>query len=255
MLGVCTGASDACVSVGPADGAPCDDALFCNGADTCLGGVCTHAGDPCAGASGCLTCNEATDQCDVLAGTPCDTCKTCDALGACVPAPRPTSACKRPIESATAQLTIKNDSPDTKDRLKWTWKKGDATTLAELGRPDVDDGYALCVFDPSSPAGALVLSARAPAGAAWRAAGKGFKYKSASHLPDGLQALALTSGVAGKAKMSVKGAGDPLLLPAVPAPLPLPLVVQLQDDAGGCWEAAYSAASANDGTKFKAKSD
>src|SRR5262245_36288547 len=69
MLGVCTGASDACVPVGPADGAPCDDALFCNGADTCLGGFCTHAGNPCAGPPGCLACNEGTDQCDALAGT------------------------------------------------------------------------------------------------------------------------------------------------------------------------------------------
>jgi len=38
---------------------PCNDALFCNGADTCAGGACTvHAGDPCT-----KGCDEAGDKC------------------------------------------------------------------------------------------------------------------------------------------------------------------------------------------------
>ncbi|MBI5506461.1 MAG: hypothetical protein HY899_16845 [Deltaproteobacteria bacterium] len=51
---------------------PCNDAVFCNGADTCAGGSCTHAGDPCTGGSECANaCNEAVDNCNDLAGTGC----------------------------------------------------------------------------------------------------------------------------------------------------------------------------------------
>jgi len=43
------------------DGAACDDALFCNGGDTCAVGACSeHAGDPCPPET---PCDETTDQC------------------------------------------------------------------------------------------------------------------------------------------------------------------------------------------------
>jgi len=132
-------------------------------------------------------------------------------------------------------------------------KKGFGTTLAELGRPDVGDDYTLCIFDGSSPAGALVLSARAPAGSDWRPTSKGFKFKSTSLVPDGLQSAALTSGGSGKAKMLATGKGELLLLPA--AETPLPLIVQLQSETGACWETSFSAPASNNGTKFNAKSD
>ena len=42
----------------------CNDGLFCNGADVCAGGVCTHDGNPCATDPACdEACNETTDQC------------------------------------------------------------------------------------------------------------------------------------------------------------------------------------------------
>ena len=44
------------------DGGPCDDALFCNGDDSCSGGDClVHAGDPCE-AEGQI-CDEENDEC------------------------------------------------------------------------------------------------------------------------------------------------------------------------------------------------
>jgi hypothetical protein len=47
--------------IGNPNSDPCDDGLFCNGADTCSGGSCSeHVGDPCAGEG----CNEVTDTCD-----------------------------------------------------------------------------------------------------------------------------------------------------------------------------------------------
>ena len=63
----CSDADGSCTGLDP-NGAPCDDGIYCNGADTCLGGSCSvHAGTPCPGADGdgnCSeTCNEAAKNC------------------------------------------------------------------------------------------------------------------------------------------------------------------------------------------------
>ncbi|MEN9577598.1 MAG: hypothetical protein RJA70_607 [Pseudomonadota bacterium] len=45
---------------------PCDDGVYCNGADTCSGGRCaTHPGDPCPGQS---RCDENSNSCSVVVG-------------------------------------------------------------------------------------------------------------------------------------------------------------------------------------------
>ncbi len=69
---------------------PCDDGLFCNGADVCHDGACGHAGDPCAGGADCKrTCNEATNTCVDPAGTACNddgnvcTDDVCNGTGTC----------------------------------------------------------------------------------------------------------------------------------------------------------------------------
>jgi len=41
--------------------AECDDGLFCNGAETCVGGSCQGGSNPCQAGE---TCNETTDTCD-----------------------------------------------------------------------------------------------------------------------------------------------------------------------------------------------
>jgi hypothetical protein len=64
---------------------PCDDGLFCNGADTCGGGTCNHAGDPCA-PDGCLegsdTCGDCDDPGDCDDGLFCTGDESCTG-GAC----------------------------------------------------------------------------------------------------------------------------------------------------------------------------
>ena len=67
--------------------------------------------------------------------------------------------------------------------------------------------------------------------------------------------MTLVAGVDRKAKASVKGSGELLPLPATETPLPLPLVVQLQNDAGTCWEATFATGASNDGPTFKAKTN
>jgi hypothetical protein len=83
---------------GKSVGDPCDDDLFCNGADTCelaivggqeILGCFEHGGDPCV--EECKEfCDESTDSCFDLAGHPCSddgnpcTDDECDGAGACI---------------------------------------------------------------------------------------------------------------------------------------------------------------------------
>jgi cysteine-rich repeat protein len=70
--------------------APCDDGVFCNGADTCVGGACSvHAGDPCAGGGECADrCEEAFDSCFSFDGCSDDgemcTLDVCNGAGTCI---------------------------------------------------------------------------------------------------------------------------------------------------------------------------
>jgi hypothetical protein len=57
--GVCNPATGACQAVPTNEGGSCDDAVFCNGTDTCLSGACVSSGDPCAP----LLCDEVGDRC------------------------------------------------------------------------------------------------------------------------------------------------------------------------------------------------
>ena len=85
----CSEDADACAS-NDSDGSPCNDGIFCNGADTCLSGACTqHAGVPCAGPDGdgnCAeTCNEAVDACTApdSNGSPCNDGLFCNGADTC----------------------------------------------------------------------------------------------------------------------------------------------------------------------------
>lgn len=62
----CTGLGADCpVNMLQPNGSPCtDDGLFCSGIETCQGGVCSGAGDPCA--PGIENCNEDSNQCEPL---------------------------------------------------------------------------------------------------------------------------------------------------------------------------------------------
>jgi hypothetical protein len=85
----CNEAAGNC-SASDAAASPCDDALFCNGADTCAEGACSqHAGSPCPGADGdadCSeTCNEASDACTAADpnASPCDDALYCNGTDTC----------------------------------------------------------------------------------------------------------------------------------------------------------------------------
>jgi hypothetical protein len=150
-------------------------------------------------------------------------------------------------------------------QLGWTWAKGAATDLADLGEPrDGRTHYALCLYEGSgSPA--LTLRALAPAGGAcrrqptnsdpscWKESRKGFNYRDDFTSPEGLYTIQLKSGAGGRAAVKAKAMGEKLKLPALP--VALPLRVQLQAANGECWETVHSTARVNDGTRLISPSD
>jgi hypothetical protein len=88
---VCT--DDRCDGSGncvhPPNAAPCDDGVFCNGADTCAGGTCSvHSGDPCPDPDHCDETGASCVACLIDAhcedGNACTTGHTCEA-GVCSP--------------------------------------------------------------------------------------------------------------------------------------------------------------------------
>jgi hypothetical protein len=62
----------------------------------------------------------------------------------------------------------------------------------------------------------------------------------------------LKAGSAGRAKITVRGQGPKLALPALPLVQDPNVTVQLRSSAGQCWEAAYATpAKRNTATQFK----
>ncbi len=118
----CSSKTSCTFSVRP-DGSPCDDASFCNGAETCRGGVCDQvAARVCADAIACTV-----DACDDVAGRcthagPPGCCPACDSNDPCLAA-----ACAQGECAAEGGLEIEVD----RVRLM---KKASGIRLAGKGR-------------------------------------------------------------------------------------------------------------------------
>ena len=157
-----------------------------------------------------------------------------------------------------SSVALRDQAGATKDSLQWTWTRGAATSVADLGDPTVATGYDLCVYDGTA---SLVASAAVePAGTCdgrpcWTPKSGGFRYASKSGAPHGVVGLDVRAGANGKARVGVKARGAVLALPTLPIGA-LPLTVQLGNDAGTCWSARYEhRVRTSDADGFKAKSD
>ncbi|MGH7895205.1 MAG: hypothetical protein ACREQL_11095, partial [Candidatus Binatia bacterium] len=138
----------------------------------------------------------------------------------------------------------------------WKWVSSAVVQPLDLGDPTVGTDVTICVFDQTGRR----LSATAPAGGTcsgkpcWNPSSTGYKYKSRDLTPQGLQAIALKPGPAGKAKVKVKGKGSNLVMPMLG--LTTPARVQLRrGDAPACWEAVFDTPTTNTGSVFRGKSN
>jgi len=211
-----------------------------------------------------------TTATDTPTATPTDTptsSPTSTATFTAGPAPLPTCpptlppACKTAIPLKGALGLSKRLDTTAKNKLAWQWKKGAATTLAELGTPTTTTNYALCIYSGlSNPLMTLPVPAGGMCGTkpCWKATKKGFVYKNKGGAPHGVAALSLSigDGSSGKATIGVKGSGTHLSLPALP--LAQPVRALLINDAGTTtWCGTYTVPSTDptSATKWKAKND
>lgn len=184
----------------------------------------------------------------------------------CVPPPStvcaaaPLTTC-RPSDSQRpkAHLVVEMRG-GAKNKLRWDWGMGAATTLADYGDPRSSRSYALCVYS----AGTLVIEAIAPAGGicspsgapCWKELGSGWYYFDRSNpTPDGIGILSLSPGTAGRAKHRVRAGGLNLELPPSLV-MTAPVTVQLQSNEANapCWGTTFAASEfrRNQTNKFDA---
>ena len=220
----------------PATGPACDDGNLCTPTDTCQGGACIGSGH--VGCDDCLACDPDTG---------------CTILG-------PEPQCSPPTGLGWSTLELKDAADDKADKLKWTWKSNDGTSLADFGTPTGSTTYDLCVYDQSAGSPSLVFRASPAAGMCgavpcWKSGLKSHVYKDRAGSSDGLTGIKLQSPAFPKARITITGKGAKLPNFGLPMAADPAVLVQLRSSNGGCWGASFGSARINAADHYKAKSD
>jgi len=235
--------------------ANCTNTACGNGIQT-MGEACDDgnvaAGDCCS-----ATCAYESDGSPCDDGEVCTFNDACDGGGSCAGDAELEPSCLIP-DAATGggRLTLRRKGTAA-DRLTWSWGKGAAIALGDLGSPMTTDDYALCVFADDGVTSRVLVSAMAPAGAAWTATAKVLKYSQKSLAPDGLRQIQFKSGDTGKARIKVKGQGLALGLSTLGFGPAATLSAELRNIAtGACYGGVYpSPFRADDPQRFDDKTD
>jgi hypothetical protein len=148
--------------------------------------------------------------------------------------------------------------PLSGNQLQFKWGKGPVVPLTDFGDPSGSGQLALCVYDQTGPGAYALVFGGSPSvsgGGAWTESTTGWKFKSATGMPDGIMNVTLKDGTLPlKAKVQVKAKRSPSF-----GPLPLQgdpsVVAQFKTSLGTCWGATFSTPLVNTGSEFKAKSD
>jgi trypsin/pre-peptidase len=221
------------------EGLPCDDDNACTSGETCQGGACIGIA--------------------IADGTPCDDGRACTsddrcAAGACIGSETPLATCKQVTVTRASSLTLRNVTPDSKDEIVWTWKRGEATSIGDFGTPTTSSAYDFCLFDESGGTPSLVEEAHIPPGPGWSATKPGFRYRDPSGTNGGIESIVLRSGSAGAASVGVLGRGANLTLPTLPLQQSPSVTAQLVGP-NACFSATFSSDQVNTSALFRARSD
>jgi len=181
----------------------------------------------------------------------------------------PVVPCRQPVDGGKGSLEIRDRNNDRRDSLVWRWKRGAETNTADFGDMLRDHGLAVCLYDESGIAPALVFDAMVDIGTkctrgskekpCWRGLGaprgsRGFRYRDRAGASGGITSVLLKAGDARKAGVTVTARGEALATPTLP--LNVPLRMQLQTTTGQCWEDSFAGTiKKNDSARFKAKSE
>jgi uncharacterized delta-60 repeat protein len=234
-----------------------DPGEACDDGNVVGGDCCTPA---CTFAPAGNSCDSNGDLC---------TRDECDGAGTCAfvaDEPQPTG-CRTPFAPGKSLVKLQGGDP-SRWKLTWKWTRGSETDSGAYGAPDLlPTAYALCIYDEALPAPNRLLAAQAQGAGTcvtkpcWSVGGSripgsvSFKYRDKARAADGLDRIALVPGPDNKAKITLKGKGADLPLPALPLAGTPAVRVQLKNGVGECWEASYSTPIRNSATLFKARSD
>lgn len=172
----------------------------------------------------------------------------------------PIVGCKgSPAGASQLKIKLKASNP-SKSRLKFSYKRGDATQITEFSDPvNGSADYRLCIWDDSANPQPRVEAAVLPGGTCaskpcWKAIGStGFRFKDNSGTPDGIQQVKLKGdGTAGRTRVQVKATGANFSAPSLPLTTTVTAQFVVDDGSVSCWEVPFAVASKNDAKQFKA---
>jgi hypothetical protein len=223
--------SSACQFTGP-DGNPCSDGNSCTTGDACVAGACVPTGS-----------------------LRCEPCGACEPTYGCQPSPP--FDCRTPTAAGKAVVSLADRRRARDDAIAWQWKSGAATAKADFGNPLSDTGYALCMYRGITPVfiGTIPSNAECPRKKCWHATAKGFVYKGRSGSPAGIARVTLEAGDAGRARVTVRGGGRHLTLPALPLEAPIRMELRKLDGSEPCWTAQHDHVTTNRSDRFVATND
>jgi cysteine-rich repeat protein len=211
------------------NGTPCVDDDFCTLSETCQGGTCSPGGE-----------------------VTCDPCLVCDSGDGCV-VPDVIYPCQD-APTGKSTIRIRRDASDPAfDSISWRWLSQTPVELYEFGAPDVSTDLSLCIYGDEQ----LLLSSTIAAAAdcdgesCWNIREHDASFSDRSGTSEGLTQLRIREGLPGK--ISMKGSGAGLMLPALDVALPVTVRLR-RNDGTPCWQAEFEEVQSSSPTRFKARS-
>jgi hypothetical protein len=187
-----------------------------------------------------------------------DPCPFVAGAGGCICSPQPATDCRQTTHPAASHLSINRTAGDAPASLRFTWKDGEQSSLADFHNPS-DEALSLCLYSEASAWPRSLGELRMPFDLACGDASC-WNFTSPTKLrltnptgnPDGVEKALLTAGADGQARISIKAQTSSIAA----LPLAAPLRVQLQSRGGACWEAAFdeSGVRQNENGRFDAVS-
>ncbi len=165
----------------------------------------------------------------------------------CPSAPRAT--CKT---APRASLSWIDKADDEGDRFMWRFTGGEATSASDLGQPQTATDYAICVYHGDTPTRLATL--QVPAGSStWSTPKDGLRYSDNTAVRDGVRTIQIKPR-GNRTRLIARGRG-----PSLPdidlSALTAPVLIQLNNDAGACWQSTFTGSEivASDAREFHAK--
>ncbi len=231
------------------DGDCCSSSCTTDAPGTACSALCSQAGQ-CDASRVCQPISDVID-CD---DNPCTT-DQCLSGGQCASVAAPPIDC---FSSAAARLDLRDRADDSLDVLRWRWGMGAPTTAVDLGTPDTNTDYTLCVYDFTGDQSQSVLRVDIDAGEQWTAVTpRTYRYDDPTGTARRMRLRART-GDRSHAKLLARGGG--LVARGPISPLHYfnvdgLVTARLMNSEGRCWKTDFepSTVLVNNGRRFHAR--